>query len=200
MSAAKFCAGSFDRPASGQTRIAIMSRMGRHPVTVPDGVQVAVEGSTVTAKGKLGERTVTLSDDVTVTLDDGAVSVKPANDGRRAQIMWGTARSLVNNLINGVGEGFTYELEIEGVGYRAAVQGSDLVLQLGYSHEIKHPIPEGIQVQVENQREIKMTGADKQAVGQLAAVVRKYRPPEPYKGKGVRYKGEQILRKEGKKK
>jgi large subunit ribosomal protein L6 len=114
--------------------------------------------------------------------------------------MWGTARSLVNNLINGVGEGFTYELEIEGVGYRAAVQGSDLVLQLGYSHEVKHPIPEGIQVQVENQREIKMTGADKQAVGQLAAVVRKYRPPEPYKGKGVRYKGEQILRKEGKKK
>ena len=177
-----------------------MSRMGRHPVTVPDGVQVAVEGSTVTAKGKLGERQVTLTDDVTVTLDEGAVNVKPANDGRRAQVMWGTARSLVNNLINGVGEGFTYELEIEGVGYRAAVQGSDLVLQLGYSHEIKHPIPEGIQVQVENQREIKMTGADKQAVGQLAAVVRKYRPPEPYKGKGVRYKGEQILRKEGKKK
>lgn len=177
-----------------------MSRMGRHPVAVPDGVEVAIDGLTVKAKGKLGEQTVTLSDDVTVTLDDGVVAVKPANDGRRAQVMWGTARSLVNNLITGVGEGFTYELEIEGVGYRAAVQGSDLVLQLGYSHEIKHPIPEGIQVQVENQREIKMTGADKQAVGQLAAVVRKYRPPEPYKGKGVRYKGEQILRKEGKKK
>jgi large subunit ribosomal protein L6 len=200
MSAAKCCAGFFDHPASGKTRVTIMSRMGRHPVTVPDGVQVAVEGLTVTAKGKLGEGKITLTDDVTVTLDEGAVNVKPANDGRRAQIMWGTARSLVNNLVNGVGEGFTYELEIEGVGYRAAVQGSDLVLQLGYSHEIKHPIPEGIQVQVENQREIKMTGADKQAVGQLAAVVRKYRPPEPYKGKGVRYKGEQILRKEGKKK
>ena len=177
-----------------------MSRMGRHPVTVPDGVQVAVEGTTVTAKGKLGEGAVTLTDDVTVTLDEGAVSVKPANDGRRAQVMWGTARSLVNNLITGVGEGFTYELEIEGVGYRAAVQGSDLVLQLGYSHEIKHPIPEGIQVQVENQREIKMTGADKQVVGQLAAVVRKYRPPEPYKGKGVKYADEVIVRKEAKKK
>jgi large subunit ribosomal protein L6 len=177
-----------------------MSRMGRHPVVVPEGVQVAVDGSTVTAKGKLGERKLTLSDDVTVALGDGAVTVKPANDGRRAQVMWGTARSLVNNLIAGVGEGFTYELEIEGVGYRAAVQGSELVLQLGYSHEVRHPIPEGIQVQVENQREIKITGADKQTVGQLAAVVRKYRPPEPYKGKGIRYKGEQILRKEGKKK
>jgi len=177
-----------------------MSRTGRHPVEVPDGVQVSVEGSTVKAKGKLGELEVTLSDDVTVSLDDGAVTVKPANDGRRAQVMWGTARSLVNNLVTGVGEGFTYELEIEGVGYRAAAQGQELVLQLGYSHEIKHPIPEGIQVQIENQREIKLTGADKQAVGQLAAVIRKYRPPEPYKGKGVRHKGEQILRKEGKKK
>jgi len=177
-----------------------MSRMGRHPVVVPDGVQVAIDGTTVTAKGKMGEQKLTLTDDVTVTLDEGAVNVKPANDGRRALVMWGTARSLLNNLLTGVGEGFTYRLEIEGVGYRAAVQGSDLVLQLGYSHEVKHPIPDGIKVQVENQREITMVGADKQEVGQLAAVIRKYRPPEPYKGKGVRYKGEQILRKEGKKK
>jgi large subunit ribosomal protein L6 len=200
MSAAKCCAGCFDRAAGGEARVKIMSRMGRHPIVVPDGVEVAVEGSTVAAKGKVGELKVTLSDDVSVALADGAVTVKPANDGRRAQIMWGTARSLVNNLITGVGEGFTYELEIQGVGYRAAVQGQELVLQLGYSHEIKHPIPEGIEVQIENQREIKMTGADKQAVGQLAAVIRKYRPPEPYKGKGVRYKGEQVVRKEGKKK
>jgi len=177
-----------------------MSRMGRLPVTVPDGVQVSIEGSTVSAKGKVGELALTLSDEVAVAMEDGMVIVKPANDGRRAQVMWGTARSLLNNMINGVGEGFTYELEIEGVGYRAAVQGQDLVLQLGYSHEIKHPIPQGIQVQVENQREVKITGADKQAVGQLAAVIRRYRPPEPYKGKGIRHKGEQILRKEGKKK
>ena len=177
-----------------------MSRMGRLPIAVPEGVQVTLDGGQMTAKGKLGELSMSLSPEVAVTLEDGSLVVKPANDGKRARIMWGTVRSLVDNLVTGVGEGFTYELEIEGVGYRAAVQGKELVLQLGFSHEVRHAIPEGATVTVENQREIRIHGADKQALGQFAAVVRKGRPPEPYKGKGIRYKGEQILRKEGKKK
>ncbi len=177
-----------------------MSRMGRLPVAVPDGVQIVLDGANLTAKGKHGELSVTLSDAVSVTLEDNSLWVKPADNTRRAKVMWGTARSQVNNLITGVGEGFVYELQIEGVGYRAAVQGKELVLQLGFSHEIKHPIPDGVEVAVENQRTIKLSGADKQQVSQLAAVIRRYRPPEPYKGKGIRRKGEQVRRKEGKKK
>lgn len=177
-----------------------MSRMGRLPVAVPDGVQVVLDGANLTAKGKIGELSVTVSDAVAVSFNEGLLEVKPVDDSRRARVMWGTARAQVNNLITGVGEGFTYELQIEGVGYRAAVQGSELVLQLGFSHEVRHPIPEGVKVTVENQREIKLFGADKQQVSQLAAVIRKYRPPEPYKGKGIRRKGEQVRRKEGKKK
>lgn len=177
-----------------------MSRMGRLPVAVPDGVQVILDGANLTAKGKKGELSVTLSDAVAVTLEDNKLWVKPADDSRRAKVMWGTARAQVNNLVTGVGEGFVYELQIEGVGYRAAVQGKELVLQLGFSHEIKHPIPDGVEVKVENQRAITLSGADKQQVSQLAAVIRRYRPPEPYKGKGIRYKGEKVRRKEGKKK
>ena len=177
-----------------------MSRMGRLPVAVPSGVQVALDGAILTAKGKHGELSLTLSDAVAVSFEDDKLWVKPADDSRHAQVMWGTARSLVNNLVIGVGEGYVYELEIEGVGYRAAVQGKELVLQLGFSHEIKHPIPDGVVVAVENQRAIKLSGADKQQVSQLAAVIRRYRPPEPYKGKGIRRKGEQVRRKEGKKK
>ena len=177
-----------------------MSRMGRHPVAVPEGVQVTLDDGRMTAKGKLGELSMPISPDVAVSVEDGSIVVTPVAGGKRGRAMWGTVRSLVNNIVTGVGEGFTYELEIEGVGYRAAVQGKELVLQLGFSHEVRHPIPDGISVTVENQREIKIHGADKQALGQLASVVRKYRPPEPYKGKGIRYKGEQILRKEGKKK
>lgn len=177
-----------------------MSRMGKYPVTVPSGVQVVIDGRKVTAKGKRGELSLKLTDDVTVSMEEGQVWVKPTGQGKRARTMWGTARSLLNNIVTGVGDGFTYILDIEGVGYRAAVQGRELVMQLGYSHEVRHAIPAGIEVKVENQREITITGADKQAVGQLAAVVRRYRPPEPYKGKGIRYRGEKILRKEGKKK
>ncbi|MHA1537796.1 MAG: 50S ribosomal protein L6 [Alphaproteobacteria bacterium] len=177
-----------------------MSRMGRLPVAVPSGVQVALVGAILTAKGKQGELSLTLSDAVAVSIEDDKVWIKPTDDSRHARVMWGTARSLVNNLVIGVGEGYVYELQIEGVGYRAAVQGKDLVLQLGFSHEIKHPIPDGVVVAVENQRAIKLSGADKQQVSQLAAVIRRYRPPEPYKGKGIRRKGEQVRRKEGKKK
>lgn len=177
-----------------------MSRIGKNPVAVPSDVTVDVAGRIVTAKGKLGELSVTLTDDVDVSREDGNIWVKPRGSSKRARTMWGTSRSLVQNLVTGVSEGFTISLDIIGVGYRAAVQGQDLVLQLGYSHEIKQPIPEGITVACERPTTIAISGADRHRVGQFAANVRAYRKPEPYKGKGIRYTDEFVLRKEGKKK
>ncbi|MBK17362.1 MAG: 50S ribosomal protein L6 [Rhodospirillaceae bacterium] len=177
-----------------------MSRVGLSPVTVPDGVTLNVAGQVVTAKGKLGELSVNVVDDVEVTHEENQVRVKPRNDSPRARAMWGTTRSLVQNIVTGVAEGFSINLEIVGVGYRAAVQGKELVLQLGFSHEVHHPIPEGITIKCERPTAITVSGADRQLVGQVAANIREYRKPEPYKGKGVRYENEFILRKEGKKK
>lgn len=177
-----------------------MSRVGSNPVQVPDGVTIEMAGNVVTAKGRLGALSVTLTDDVKVEQADGQVTVTPLASHKRARQMWGTARSLINGLVIGVSEGFTRKLEINGVGYRAAVQGKDVVLQLGFSHEVRYPIPEGIKIDVPEQNQIVITGADKQRVGQVAAEIRSYRPPEPYKGKGVKYADEYILRKEGKKK
>ncbi len=177
-----------------------MSRVGLSPVTVPNGVTVEMQGNVVKAKGKLGELSVTLTDDVEVSRVDDTVVVKPLAKHKRARQMWGTARSLIDGLVIGVSEGYTRKLEISGVGYRAAVQGKDLVLQLGYSHEVRYPIPEGIKIVTPEQTQIEISGADKQRVGQVAAEIRAFRGPEPYKGKGIRHSGEYILRKEGKKK
>lgn len=177
-----------------------MSRIGKHPVAVPSGVQVEVSGQEVTAKGKLGQLHLHIVDDVSVVLDDGKVVVKPRSQSRHARNMWATSRTLVSNLVNGVSEGFKKNLEITGVGYRAQVQGRDLVLQLGFSHEVRYAIPEGIDIKCEKPTSVEISGADKQRVGQVAAEIRAYRGPEPFKGKGVRYADERILRKEGKKK
>jgi len=177
-----------------------MSRIGKHPVPVPAGVQVDVMGQLVTAKGKLGTLSLTLVDDILASLEDGRVVVKPRNDSVRARTMWATSRTLVANMVKGVSDGFTVNLEINGVGYRAAVQGKDLVLQLGYSHDIKYPIPEGISIKCDKPTAVSVSGFDKQKVGQVAAEIRSFRGPEPYKGKGVKYENEVLLRKEGKKK
>lgn len=177
-----------------------MSRIGKHPIPIPDGVTVEISGRQVTAKGKLGELHLTLMEEVEVKRDGDQIVVRPRDDSDRAQQMWGTARSVVNNLVTGVAEGFTRGLEINGVGYRAQIQGKDLVLQLGFSHEVRYPVPEGITVQCPDQTHISVSGADKQRVGQTAAEIRAFRPPEPYKGKGIKYADEYILRKEGKKK
>jgi len=177
-----------------------MSRVGKYPVPVPAGVQVALQGRTVVAKGKLGELKLPLTDEVEVEIEGSQVAVKPRRDDRRSRTMWGTTRSLINGMCIGVSTGFTKSMEITGTGYRAAVQGKDLVLALGFSHEVRYPIPEGITIVCERPTAVKVTGADKQRVGQVAAEIRAYRGPEPYKGKGVRYTDEQILRKEGKKK
>jgi len=177
-----------------------MSRIGKKPVGVPDGVQMTIDGQTVTAKGPKGELSVDLVGDVTVGMTDDGVVVKPVGTSKRARSMWGTARSRIQSMVSGVAEGFTKNLEISGVGYRAAVQGQTLNLQLGFSHEINYPIPEGIAIKNERPTHIAISGADKQKVGQVAAEIRAYRPPEPYKGKGIKYSDEIILRKEGKKK
>ena len=177
-----------------------MSRVGKYPVTVPAGVQVALQGRTIVAKGKNGELKLELTEDVDVEIAANQVAVKPRRDDRRARTMWGTTRSLINGMVVGVSTGFTKEMEINGTGYRAAVQGKDLVLNLGYSHEVRYAIPTGIKITCEKPTAIKVEGADKRQVGQVAAEIRAWRGPEPYKGKGVKYVGEQILRKEGKKK
>lgn len=177
-----------------------MSRIGKNPVSLPDGVNVTIDGATVTAKGKLGELSATFTNDVVITQDDNLVTVAPREGAARAKQMWGMTRTVINNLVVGVSEGFAKKLEISGVGYRAQVQGKDLVLQLGYSHEIRYTMPEGIDIKCPDQTTIDISGADKQKVGQVASEIRGYRPPEPYKGKGVRYSGEFIVRKEGKKK
>jgi large subunit ribosomal protein L6 len=177
-----------------------MSRIGKNPVTIPQGVEVKLDGQTVTAKGRLGQGSFTVVDDVAVELKDGKISVSPRGESRRARNMWGTSRTQVNNLVHGVANGFSEDLEINGVGYRAAVQGKELVLQLGHSHDIKYPIPAGITIKTEKPTSISITGPNKQQVGQIAAEIRAFRPPEPYKGKGVKYVSETIVRKEGKKK
>ena len=177
-----------------------MSRIGKKPVSVPSGVTANVEGQTVKVKGPKGALQLVLHDDVTVSMDKAAISVQPRSETKRARSQWGTARTLVSNLINGVTKGFEEKLEINGVGYRAAVQGSNLNLQLGYSHDINYPIPQGITIATPKPTEIVITGIDKQQVGQVAAEIRGFRPPEPYKGKGARYSDETIRRKEGKKK
>jgi len=177
-----------------------MSRIGKHPVTIPSGVEVQLSGQTLTAKGRLGTLSLAVSGEVTATIADGAVTIAPKDDSKRARAMWGTTRALVNNMVTGVASGFTRNLEINGVGYRAAVQGSTLNLQLGYSHDIPYPIPQDVRITCERPTAITITGADRQRVGQIAAEIRAFRPPEPYKGKGVKYSNETVRRKEGKKK
>jgi large subunit ribosomal protein L6 len=177
-----------------------MSRIGLQPVSIPQGVTIDVKGQTVTAKGKLGTLSLEVSEDVTLKREDNQVVVALRHETKRARMAWGSARANINNLVRGVSNGFSQTLEISGVGYRAALAGKELVLTLGYSHEIRYPIPEGITVKVERPTLIAISGADKQKVGQVAAEIRGFRPPEPYKGKGIKYAGEYILRKEGKKK
>jgi large subunit ribosomal protein L6 len=177
-----------------------MSRIGRKPVEIPSGVTVEVRGREITAKGPKGQLSLTLVEDVEAALEDGKVTVEPRGDTQRARAMWGMQRTLISNLVQGVSQGFSKRLEISGVGYRAAVQGSNVQLQLGYSHDVVYPVPEGVQVQAERPTLLVVSGIDRQRVGQVAAEIRAYRPPEPYKGKGIKYEGEKILRKEGKKK
>jgi large subunit ribosomal protein L6 len=177
-----------------------MSRIGKNPVTIPQGVSIEIAGETVTAKGKLGTLKLALSQDVTAAVEDGKVVVKPRSDTKQARMQWGTTRALVNNMVTGVSKGFNASLEINGVGYRAAVQGKNLVLQLGYSHDVVFPIPADVKITCEKPTSIAIAGADRQRVGQVAAVIRAFRKPEPYKGKGIKYGYETIRRKEGKKK
>ncbi|MDR3467987.1 MAG: 50S ribosomal protein L6 [Xanthobacteraceae bacterium] len=177
-----------------------MSRVGKRPVTVPSGVTAAVEGQTVKVKGPKGQLQFVVHDDVTVVLDKGSITVDPRFETKRARSLYGTARAQIANLVEGVTKGFEKKLEITGVGYRAAVQGKNLQLALGYSHDVVYPIPEGIAIVTPKPTEIVITGNDIQRVGQVAAEIRDFRPPEPYKGKGVKYANEFIFRKEGKKK
>jgi large subunit ribosomal protein L6 len=177
-----------------------MSRIGKHPVPIPSGVQVDLSGQMLTVSGGKGKLSLAVSADVTATVADGAVTIAPKDDSKQARAMWGTTRALVNNMVIGVSTGFTRTLEINGVGYRAAVQGKVLNLQLGYSHDIPYPIPDNIQIACERPTLIAVSGADRQRVGQVAAEIRAYRPPEPYKGKGIKYSDETVRRKEGKKK
>jgi len=177
-----------------------MSRIGKKPVAIPGGVTAVVDGQEVKVKGPKGELKHVLVEQVLAKADKDGIEVTMLEDTKDARAMWGMSRTLVANLVTGVTEGFTKKLEITGVGYRAAVQGSNLQLQLGYSHDVAYPIPQGIEVKCPKPTEIEISGIDKQKVGQVAAEIRGFRPPEPYKGKGVRYAGEFILRKEGKKK
>ena len=177
-----------------------MSRIGKHPVTIPDGVKVALSGQQMTVSGKLGELSRKLPDEVEIKEADGAVTVSPRGEDKRSRSMWGLSRSLVSNMVEGVSNGFTRNLVISGVGYRAAMDGKILNLQLGYSHDIKYAIPADIEVKCATPTQIAITGADRQRVGQIAAEIRSFRKPEPYKGKGIRYDDERIIRKEGKKK
>ncbi len=177
-----------------------MSRIGKRPVVIPSGVTADINDGTLTVKGPKGTLSMGLSDNVTYAVEDGAISVKPANDTRTARNFWGMQRTLVSNLVEGVTEGFTKTLVIKGVGYRAQAQGKKLKLQLGYSHDVDLDVPEGLEVKTPDQTTVEVSGIDKQAVGQFAAEIRRWRKPEPYKGKGIAYRGEYIFRKEGKKK
>ncbi|HEY1613018.1 MAG TPA: 50S ribosomal protein L6 [Rhizomicrobium sp.] len=177
-----------------------MSRIGKRPVPLPKGVTATIEGKSVRVKGPKGELSVALADEVEASVGADGVTVLPREGAERGRQMWGLSRTLVNNLVTGVTQGFAQKLEISGVGYRAAVQGSNLQLQLGFSHDVAYPIPSGISIVCEKPTIITVSGIDRQLVGQVSAEIRAYRPPEPYKGKGVKYAGERIRRKEGKKK
>ena len=177
-----------------------MSRIGKKPVPVPGGITASVNGQTVTMKGPKGELTFVAHDLVVVSKDDDGVSVQPRDESKQARALWGLSRTMVSNLVTGVSKGFERKLEITGVGYKAAVQGKALNLALGYSHDVNYPIPDGISIACPKPTEILISGIDRQRVGQVAAEIREFRPPEPYKGKGVRYAGEFIVRKEGKQK
>ena len=177
-----------------------MSRIGKKPVAIPSGVTANIEGNTLSVKGPKGTLTMGLSDLIDYKVEGDEISVMPANDTKQARAYWGMQRTLVSNLVEGVTEGFSKTLEINGVGYRAQAQGKTLKLQLGYSHDVDLPVPEGLEVKTPDQTTVIVSGNDKQAVGQFAAEIRRWRKPEPYKGKGIKYQGEYIFRKEGKKK
>ncbi len=177
-----------------------MSRVGKYPVEIPAGVELAIAGKTLTAKGKLGVLSLLLTDLVDASVEGGKFSVAPRGNGGSARMMWGTTRALVANMVKGVSVGYTRNMEITGTGFRAAVNGRNLVINLGFSHDVVYPIPEGIKITCERPTAIKVEGVDKRQVGQVAAEIRGWRPPEPYKGKGVRYDNEVVRRKEGKKK
>ena len=177
-----------------------MSRVGKYPVAVPSGVTVTMAGKTLTVKGKLGELSIDTTDDVEASVDDGKVWVKVKNESKRARSQWGTTRATINNMVKGVSVGYKKTLDITGVGFKAAAQGKNLLLNLGFSHDVSYPVPEGIEVKTPTPVQIEVSGANRQRVGQVAAEIRSYKQPEPYKGKGIRYSDEQILRKEGKKK
>lgn len=177
-----------------------MSRVGKHPVALPAGVECQLSDREISIKGKLGKLTMALTSAVRVVHADSMITVTPTSEDKHSRAMWGTTRKNIMNMVEGVSQGFKRRLEIQGVGYRAALQGNELVLQLGHSHEIRYPVPEGIAITCEKPTMIQIDGFDRQKVGQVAAEIRSYRGPEPYKGKGVRYEGEYVLRKEGKKK
>jgi large subunit ribosomal protein L6 len=193
MLAAKFSAACSEEEQA-------MSRIGKYPVEIPVGVEVAIIGQTLTAKGKLGELTLALTENVETTIDGNKVTVTPKDKSAPSRMMWGTTRSLVASMVTGVSTGYAKTLEITGTGYRAAVNGTNLVINLGFSHDVVYPIPAGIKVTCEKPTNIKVEGVDKRLVGQVCAEIRAWRPPEPYKGKGVKFVGEAIRRKEGKKK
>jgi large subunit ribosomal protein L6 len=177
-----------------------MSRTGKKPVSIPAGVTASMEGGIISVKGPKGTLTLPMADEVIYALEGDMLSIKPANETKRARSFWGMQRTMIQNLVTGVTTGFTKTLEITGVGYRANAQGRNLKLQLGYSHDVDVAVPEGIEVQTPDQTTIHISGTDAQKVGQLAAEIRRWRKPEPYKGKGIKYRGEYIFRKEGKKK
>ena len=178
-----------------------MSRVGKHPVAVPAGTEVGLDGGILTARGRRGALSFAVREDaVEVSLGDGSISLRPRDGSKRSRALWGTTRAMAQNIVTGVSEGFTRRLEITGVGYRAEVKDGKLVLALGYSHPVEYPVPDGIEIVCERPTAIAVSGSDRQRVGQVAAEIRAFRRPEPYKGKGIRYEGEHILRKEGKKK
>jgi len=177
-----------------------MSRIGKRPVSLPSGVSASTEDQTLVVKGPKGALQMQMRDEIRYDISDDGISVVPANDTKEARAFWGMQRTLVQNLVTGVSEGFSKVLEINGVGYRAQAQGRNLRLQLGYSHDVNFPVPEGVEVKTPDQTTIEISGIDKQKVGQVAAEIRRWRKPEPYKGKGIKYRGEYIFRKEGKKK
>ena len=177
-----------------------MSRVGKHPVAIPDDVEIELSGRRLTATGRLGSLHLVVSNDVTAAVAERRITVTPNSASKEARALWGTTRALIQNMVTGVSQGFAVGLEINGVGYRAAVQGDNLNLQLGYSHDIPFPIPADVRITCERPTVITVSGADRQRVGQVAAEIRAFRPPEPYKGKGVKYAGEIVRRKEGKKK
>ena len=177
-----------------------MSRIGKKPVSIPSGVSAEIADGTLVVKGPKGTLSLSLRDEISYTIDGDAILVRPANDTKTARAFWGMQRTLVDNLVTGVTSGYTKVLEITGVGYRANAQGKNLKLQLGYSHDVDFPVPEGIEIKTPDNTTVEISGIDKQKVGQVAAEIRRWRKPEPYKGKGIKYRGEYIFRKEGKKK